>query len=764
MKKSVIEKILKQAALEKRSHLLETEGLALLNELGLRTPKTIFIDRLKISKPINAKIPGTKVVLKVISPTILHKSDVGGVAIVENKPSAIQATLKAMETGLKRQRKDKAILGYTISECIDFESGLRGEILLGCRYTPDFGPVVTVGAGGIFTEFLTKSFQPGKEIAVFSTLDGKNEISRGLDRLPLSKLWLETFRGKKASLAKKDLVDTIDCLLKFANTFVPTLISEFEINPIVITKNGLTALDILVKLGKGTHPYANALTQAQMRPVSKIKNLLSPQSVAVLGVSEKMNPGHIIVNNLLREGFQKSKIYIVKPGSTTPAANIEGCLCVPSIAALPESVDMLILAISANQVPAAIQEAIKNQKAESIVIIPGGLEEKEGSQAVVHAMNQAILAARKTSWGGPVLNGGNCLGIKSIPGKYDTMFIPQYKIGPHRLEADPVAFISQSGALAISRANKLEQVNFRYSISVGNQSDLTIGDYFHFLKNDQNIDVFAVYIEGFKAGDGLHFLKAAKQLVAAGRKVIVYRSGRTAAGAIASASHTASIAGDYAVTRSLCQNAGIILADTLADFDDLIELATQLRKRKLPEQTGHLSPLRLGAVSNAGFECVAIGDNIGSFEMAKWDAKTNLALQKCFERNALSGIVDVHNPLDLTPMANDQTYAETFQAVLDDPNVDIGLVSCIPLTSALNTLAANSGHSEDLNSDNAVASKIFNIWHTTNKPWAVVIDTGTLYDPLAQKLKSKGIPTFRTVDRAMKLLGLIFAAYATWND
>jgi acyl-CoA synthetase (NDP forming) len=135
------------------------------------------------------------------------------------------------------------------------------------------------------------------------------------------------------------------------------------------------------------------------------------------------------------------------------------------------------------------------------------------------------------------------------------MFIPEYKLAASTAEASPVAIISQSGAFAISTTSKLTGVNPKYSISVGNQMDLTIGDYLTYLKDDPDITIFAVYVEGFAALDGLSFLKSASEITASGRTVILYRAGRTPAGATASSSHTASIAGDYTVTRELCRSA-----------------------------------------------------------------------------------------------------------------------------------------------------------------------------------------------------------------
>ena len=165
--------------------------------------------------------------------------------------------------------------------------------------------------------------------------------------------------------------------------------------------------------------------------------------------------------------------------------------------------DLFILAISAAQTPQAITDIVEGRKAESIIVIPGGLEEKSGTEAIVGRMREALASARASAWQGPLINGGNCLGIRSLPGRYDTMFIPEYKLPVPSGQVSPVAFVSQSGAFAVSRMSKLGRLNPKYAITLGNQMDLTIGDYLAYLKDDPAIEVFAVYVEGFTHLDGL---------------------------------------------------------------------------------------------------------------------------------------------------------------------------------------------------------------------------------------------------------------------
>jgi acyl-CoA synthetase (NDP forming) len=409
------------------------------------------------------------------------------------------------------------------------------------------------------------------------------------------------------------------------------------------------------------------------------------------------------------------------------------------------------VSVAAAQVSETVSNIIENRKAESIVVIPGGLEEKYGSELITSRMHAVLAQARATDWQGPVINGGNCLGIRSRPGRCDTMFIPQHKLSPvttRTSESSSVALISQSGAFALAKADKLAGVNPKYNITLGNQMDLTVGDYLDYLKDDPEIQVFAVYVEGFAKLDGIKFLRAAEKISSSGRTVVLYRAGRTPAGAKASSSHTASIAGDYAVSRALARQAGVVVAETLADFEDLTLLFTQMRDKEF-------SGRRLAAISNAGFECVALADNLGHFTLATFSEQTIQRLRAILQHCRLDGVVDVHNPFDLTPMADDAAYEEAVRALVNDENVDLAVVGCVPMTPALNTLARSENHREDLDREGSVLQRLLKLNSEIEKPWVAVIDAGELYGPFAARLSVAGIPTFRTADRALRLLDVL---------
>ena len=119
-----------------------------------------------------------------------------------------------------------------------------------------------------------------------------------------------------------------------------------------------------------------------------------------------------------------------------------------------------------------------------------------------------------------------------------------------------------------------------------------------------------------------------------------------------------------------------MVAETVQEFDELLSLFARLHGRPAPGS-------RLGAVTNAGFECVAIADNLGPFELASFSSPTLGRLHDVLAARGIDGVVDVHNPLDLTPMADDAAYEAIVRAILDDDGVDLGVVGVVPLSAEI---------------------------------------------------------------------------------
>ena len=742
LKRSAAE-ILDSARQAGREVLLEWEALAIVRSLGIAVPKHVCVDDVNQAANLDLRrFSSDRLVIKVVSPTIAHKTDVGGVTIVPRERGALIAALTAMAERFAGQEQ---VAGFMVSEFVDYDASLGGELLLGVRWSDAFGPLVTCGPGGIYAEHLAANLRDGGGAAILSPSLGTAEYVAGaLTGKAVTPAITGGLRGRAPRLAAPQLVRLVTDFLAFAARTVPAELAELEINPLALTARGPIALDAYGRLASG-----NVATEVEPRPLAKVRHLLAPRSIAVIGASRRQNPGRMILTNILRAGFEPGRVHVVKPGLET----LDGCRCYPDVASLPGRMDLVVIAVAAARVPPVVEDIIARKKAESVILIPGGFGERfgqrDGAEGYDERLHHALTQSRASAWRGPVVNGGNCLGIRSRPGRYDTLFIPRHKLrgAEDSLQPTPLTIIAQSGAFAIARASKLTEPR---STLPGDRRQSARSDRRRLpecvLGEDSENEIFACYVEGFRPLDGRRFFEAAREITASGRPVILYRAGRTPAGARAAASHTASLASDYAATRELARATGVILAESLADFEDLVRVFCLLRDRRA---TGW----RLGAMSNAGFECVAIADHLGRFQLASFSAATHRQLLALLERDRIESIVGVKNPLDVTPILGDEAFAEAARQVLEDDGVDVGVIGCVPLTGALATLAAEPGHTEDVHRRGSVAWRLARLRAEVAKPWVAIIDSGSLYDPMACYLEGHGVPVFRTADRALRALG-----------
>jgi acyl-CoA synthetase (NDP forming) len=457
-----------------------------------------------------------------------------------------------------------------------------------------------------------------------------------------------------------------------------------------------------------------------------------------------MNLGHFILSNILREGFLKERIYVVKPG----LAEIDGCRCVPTVADLPETVDLFVLTLAAGQSAGVMAELVAAEKARSVIIIAGGMGEKQGMEGIEEEIKRLLQKSRREKKLTPVVNGGNCMGVYSGPGHYDTTFIPVHKLASPGKKNPRLVYISQSGAFMASRMSKIPEVEPLYAISLGNQIDLTASDYLDYFGAYGSASLYALYIEGFQPGDGLALAKAAREIIHKGKRVIVYKSGRSPEGRKATSSHTASVAGDYTVCRAVMESAGVFVAETLAEFENAL--------RALPGLAGKAARgRRVGLISNAGFECVILADSLKNgfeLELAALAEPTKARISEILRPLGIDRLQDIRNPLDLTPVADDAAFAGCVEALLADPNVDCAVVSPVPMTAALQTLAPSERHAEDIHSPQSVGRRLVEIIRRTAKPVVINLDAGSFYDPLAGMLEGEGIAVFRRSDEALRFL------------
>jgi acyl-CoA synthetase (NDP forming) len=726
------------ARVEGRARLLEPEGLEVLAAAGLATPRSLYLPLGQAADAdLLGALSGDRVVVKVVGEAIVHKTEVGGVAIVRNDPAAVAGAMDDMA----RRLDAEAIAGFLLVGYVEHDAGLGSELLVSVRWTEAFGPVVTVGAGGIHAERLAADLRPGRELAVVTPATARADLPAILSCVTAVRLATEPQRGRPPLASLDGLVHVVMRLSSLAEVCVPADLLELEVNPLAVAPGGFMPLDVLAVIGDGRHR-----TPRRRPPERKLRALLEPSSIAVVGVSSGDNPGRTILRNILRDGFERARVTVVKPGLD----EIDGCRCVPDVASVRPRPDLLVLALDARRSAAICDEVVRGDLAEAVIVIPGGLEETIAGRGFAATMRTALEETRRRAQEGPVLNGGNCLGIRSGPGHYDTLFIPATKLAPPSGRPAPLAIVAQSGAFAISRLSRLSALDPKYVITVGNQLDLTIGDHLDHLARDPDVEVVGVYVEGFAPLDGQLFLEASRAISRRGGVVVLYHAGRTPAGARASASHTASIAGDAVVTGALARDAGVVIAESIEAFDDLIGTFSRLAGRRIGGR-------RMAAVSNAGFECVAVGDAAGTLELVPFEGATRERLERALVEAGAAAVVEVHDPLDLTPMAGDAAFAAAVEAVLADPDVDVGLVGVVPFTSTLRTLPPGPS-GEDLHAPDGIVARLASLWRSTEKAWVAVVDAGEAYDPFTAELGSAGIPTFRTADRALRSLAAVVEA------
>ena len=776
-----IEDILLAAHRQGRRSLYEHECYDLLSSTGAEAaPAHRLIE--PGARPTRAdleEISSDRVVLKVVSPDIVHKTEARGVRIVAREIGAVEAAFELMQRevpeayagyltgrsgdrpaalaglagkGLRRRIADR-IAGTLLCSFVEPDDrGFATELFVGIRATDEFGPIISAGLGGVEMEVMAKRSRPGAAIAIAPTgaVTGAGflELFRGTlsdDRLS------GRMRGSRRLVEDSILEECFQAFIDVANHFsaanpaAPLHLVELEVNPFTVAGGRLAPLD-------GVCSFRPAVAAPPPRPAAKIEQLLKPGSIAVVGVSEKsMNMGRIILRNILAAGFPRDRAYVVRGG----LAAIDDVRCAPSIAELPEKVDLLVVAVGARQVPEVMHEVLEHDRVNAVILIPGGLGEKEGSQGLESELKERIQQSHIGPGGGPLVLGGNSLGVISHPGRYDTMFIPETKLAKSRGDHPRrTCFISQSGAFIISNLSRMPWLDPAYALSIGNQIDLTAADLMAHVAKDPAIEVVAAYMEGFRHGDGLAFAAAVSDAVAAGKDVVFYKAGRTSEGRSATAGHTASVAGDYAVCEAALRQAGALVAADFNEFSDLLLLSVSLRGKKVRGN-------RLMAMSNAGYESVGMADSLrgerAELTLARLGAEAQEGIAAVLNEFKLDGLVDVKNPLDVTPMACDAAFARIVGHALADPGVDLMVAGIVPLTPAMQTLPAGEGHHESIRADGSVARLLPAAAAGSDTPLVVVVDSGSWFDPLSDQLGEAGLPVFRSADRAVRVL-------CTWVD
>ncbi|BAL25195.1 CoA-binding protein [Azoarcus sp. KH32C] len=612
--------------------------------------------------------------------------------------------------------------------------------------TREFGMVLTAGMGGLDGALDRTNFRKDR-----AAVSAAVELTDAADFLRLFRRTLAY--QKMAVAAERAGRRPADPVLEFCFGLMLGLGHEYSAqNPqaeFVIRHLELDAVQFAKKptVGAACVEFAKPAAARLPRPAYKIDKLIHPQSIGIVGVSASgMNFGRIILKNLMGSGYAKEKLTIIRPGET----EIDGVRCVESLRALPAKLDLLIVAVPSDAVYELVDEIIETDAVESVMLIPGGLGETAKSREPAAALAARINAAHGKPGGGPIFLGANCLGVVSHPGGYDSWFIPLERLPKPQKKAERNSvMLSQSGAFMITRISQNPWLDPRYMLALGNQTDLTHGDMLGFFADRPEIETIGVYIEGFKDGDGLDFARAVRKAVVNGKQVVVYKSGRTEAGAGGVMGHTASIAGDPVLFDAVLRQAGAIVAEDFAAFDDLFYIAGALHHKQVGK--------RLGAISGAGFEAVGMADSIAtetfSLETGQLEPATVARVQEILAAKRLDALVEVRNPIDINPGADDDTHLKITEAFLDDPNIDavvVGLDPTAPSIRGLETSKLRAGY--DLSDPQGTVHIYPPLAAKSDKPVIGIVDGGSLYDAMAARMMDQGMCVFRNCSRGTKAL------------
>ncbi|KAJ3432681.1 coa binding domain containing protein [Anaeramoeba flamelloides] len=699
---------------------------------------------------------------------VIHKTDLGALEF-NIEPEMMGQIVK------KFDERFSSMKGYTLEgvlfvEQSKIEKSLSGELLISAYQDDFFGPSVAFGLGGTTIEYMKEIMKPGNSQMFIPVLFDNDSFSDKLQRLPVTELLEGRVRGVKPKLRHEKLLAVLDGFSTLIETFsaynpkTNLIIDEIEVNPAVCYEGELLALDGVLRVRKKDADLDYQTTDS-IKPLNKIKNLLCPQSIAIAGASttNEKNPGNIILRKMLEKGIKKENVFLLHP----KAKKINGINCYPSVKELSMAtkgnpVDLMLIGVPAKHAGPLVEQCLDYHVSQSMSIISGGFGETEKGKHMQDGLEKRLRKLNSNLMKRPVINGPNTVGNvcnqywsksdeKLISG-VETVFTS--KSSSTGKGNDNACLLCQSGAFMLSRISDLADLVYpSVSISVGNQMDLSIADYLEHLIDSPHLTSFGLYIEGLNKGDGIRLMKLVRRATQMGKFVTIYKAGRTKEGADAAKGHTAAIAGDYGMFKTLLEHAGAIVADGFEEFNQLLITTTRandwvkpLRKVQKNKKIG------VGALSNAGFEKCGIADHIITEEskhvlqLPEWSQKTMKQLTQDYKDFRIGSIVDIDTILDLTPMVSDKGYDQIIRTVLSDPNVHFGILSAVPETEALKTFE------HEMHQKGSLLNRLIQIKKDMpEKPFVVVIESGPLYAPFVKALNVAGIPTFRSVDVASKI-------------
>jgi len=618
--KATVRAILDAVKLAGRESLTAPEGKRVCDAYGISVPQEGVANSAAESEKL-AIAMGFPVVMKIVSPDILHKTEAGGVVVgIPNAQEAAKAYQTIIENA-KKYKADATILGVQVQQMI--QGGQ--EVIIGAVTDPSFGKLVAFGLGGVLVEVLkdiTFRLAPATKADALSMLDGIKAA--------------EMLKGVRGSdpVNREALANLIVSVSDLVNDFPE--ISELDLNPVFASKKTAIAADvrIVVDFAAKTPRYRPPENEVLV----SMKRIMQPKSVAVIGASnENGKIGNSVMKNLINGGY-KGQIFPIHPS----ADEIMGHKAYKSVKDVPQEIDTAVFAIPAKFVAGALIEC-GEKKIAGAVLIPSGFSET-GNVAL---QEELVTIGRKYNIR---MMGPNIYGFYYTPSNLCATFCTAYDV------KGSVALSSQSGGIgmAIIGFSRSAKMGVSAIVGLGNKSDIDEDDLLIFFEQDPNTNVIAQHCEDLK--DGRAFAEVARR-VSKKKPVIVLKAGRTLAGAKAASSHTGALAGNDKIYEDVFKQIGVIRARSLRDLLDFARGVPIL-----PTPKGENIVIITGAGGSGVLLSDACVDN--NLTLMPMPEDLDAAFRKFIPPFGAAG-----NPVDITGGEPPLTYKNTVLLGLSDPRI-----------------------------------------------------------------------------------------------
>jgi len=611
--------------------ITEEESKNILKRYGISVPPYALVNSADEAVKAAKKI-GFPLVMKVVSPQILHKTDVGGVKVGIDNVQDVKKIFNDM-FGRLSKKKGVHVKGILLEKMVP--KGV--ELIVGIQNDSQFGPVIMTGMGGIMTEVM-------KDVAFRMLPITTSDAKSMLNELKGSKL-LRGFRGSEPidlNMVAKMLVQ-----IGKLGTENADFINSIDFNPVVVYPKSHYVVDAKIILNKEMRK--NSISKEKPNK-DNMETFFTPKSVALVGASStKGKIGNSILDSLVNYDF-KGKVYPINP----KADKIFGQKCYPSVSGIPGKVDLVVVSVDLS-VTAPVLEDCAKKGVHSVVIVSGGGKELGGERAEYEAEVRRLSKKHKIRIIGP-----NCIGMFNAANRLDCAFQGQERM--LRSQLGPVAFFSQSGTMGISMLESADVFGLSKMISFGNRSDVDEADMIWYAANDPQTKVIGLYVEGF--GDGRKFINTAKKVMKEKNKpIVIWKSGRTAAGAKQAASHTGSLGGSNAIIMGAFKQAGIISVDS---YQELVGVLKALAWQ--PPAKGN----RVAMTSNGAGPMIGAIDQLERLGLTIGKLSPKL-LKKMKDRFPPAVPIHSGNPADVGGGATADDYRFVIQQFMDEKNIDIAM-------------------------------------------------------------------------------------------